>query len=287
MNWKQIKNLLLLLLVAVNLLLFYFCYSYYQQREFTDGDTARQAVAVLEKNGISVSPALLSVQNDSADILRCAYSREEYLCYVASRLFGEEAAGIYLLPDGIRAEAADGRTALLGYDFSISFTDPSVSVPRLRAAIAAARAPSDGTAFDTEKATLEALLSMPEGALQDVPCTVANGYTFITLVGEENGIPLYGMQCRFGLQGDRVIHAEGNYCFGIPTEKESEPLLNRTNILFSEMERGKSGRITDIELCYTLYEDAQTGSLLFIPAYALTYADSGKTAVSAISGEDY
>ena len=287
MNWKQIKNLLLLLLTAVNLLLLYFCYNYYQQREFTDDDTAKQAVAILKKSGISVSYELLSVQNDSADTLSCSYDREEYLCYAAALLFGEEATGIYLLPNGIRAETASGKTALLGYDFSISYADPAIPASALQSALQTARSPVGDETCAVEKHALEALLALPEGALKTARCVHADGYTFITVAQQENGIPLYGMECRFGLSGDRVIYAEGSYCFSIPTEKESEPLLNRINILFSEKERGSIGRITDIALCYTLYEDAQTGSLLFVPAYALTYADGSRTAVSAISGNAY
>ncbi len=286
MSWKSIKNLLLLLLTAVNLLLFFFAYTYYQKREFTDTDTAKQAAEILEKGGISVPYTLLAVQNDTADMLRCSYDREEYLCYAAALLFGEEAEGIYLLPEGIRAETRSGKVADLGNDFYLRYVDPSMGDGELQATLARAKVLAEQDC-SVHKEALEALLALPAGALADTPCLHAGNYSFLTVTQTENSIPLYGMRCSFGFAGDKLIYAEGKYCFSIPEEKSSEPLLNRTNILYSEKERGKTGRITEINLCYTLYEDAQNGALLFVPAYALTYADGGSTAVSAISGEAY
>lgn len=287
MNWKQVKNLLLLLLTAVNILLFTFVYKHYQESNYTDAVTAKRATAILQDSGITVESEMLSVRNDSVEMLGCAYDREEYLCYAAALLLGEEAEGIYLLPNGIRAETADGKVATLGYDFSLQYVSPDADKDRLTAAWQSAESPAEDDTCKIEKNALEELLTLPEGALKNASCTHADGYTFITVEQSESGIPLYGMECCFGFSGDVLIFAEGKYCFGIPTEKTSEPLLNRINILFSEKERGKTGHITDIALCYTLYEDAQNGSLLFVPAYALTYADGERIAVSARSGKTY
>ena len=175
----------------------------------------------------------------------------------------------------------------LGYDFALRYVAPDVGEERLQTARQSAVVPAEGESCAAEKSALETLLALPEGALQNTVCTHADGYTFITVEQTESGIPLYGMECCFGFSGDVLIYAEGKYCFEIPAGKTSEPLLNRINILFSEKERGKTGRITDIALCYTLYEDAQNGALLFVPAYALTYADGESIAVSAISGKAY
>lgn len=287
MNWKQVKNLLLLLLAAVNCLLFIFVYNSYIEEKFTDADTAAEAASILKENGISVSETLLTVQNDTADTLSASYTREDYLCYVASLLFGEEAQGIYLLPDGIRAETESGSTALLGYDFSISYIHPDLDESRLHTAENIAKQPTETKDCTAEQRALETLLALPKGALNDTPCLHADGYAFITVTQRENGIPVYGMQCQFVLSGEQLIAAEGKYCFGVPSPKSSEPLLNRINILFSEKERGKTGSITDMALCYTLYEDAQNGELLFVPAYALTYEDGERLAISAISGDLY
>ena len=287
MNWKQVKSLLLLLLSAVNILLFAFVYNYYRTGNYTDEDTARRTVDILRKGDIAVSEELLTARNDSVDILHADYDREDYLCYAAALLLGKEAEGIYLLPDGIRAETAEGKVLSLGYDFSLRYVAPDADAGRLEAARQSAKAPAQDEICKAERSALEVLLSLPEGALQNAPCTHADGYTFITVEQTEGGIPLYGMQCCFGFSDGTLLYAEGKYCFGVPSKKTSEPLLNRINILFSEKERGKTGHITDIALCYTLYEDAQNGSLLYVPAYALTYADGETVAVSAISGKAY
>ncbi len=284
MSWKQVKNFLLLLLAAVNLLLFYFVYRDYKISNYTDAVTVKRATAILADSGITVSDTQLTVANDTADTLSCSYDREEYLCYVAALLFGEEAEGIYLLPDGIRAETAAGKVLTLGYDFSLRYIAPGADEKRMEAALQSAKESESCTA---EKNALEELLALPVGALKSTPCVHADGYTFITVTQSENGIPLYGMCCTFGFSGETLLYADGKYCFAMPTVKTGEPLLSRIHILFSEKERGRTGQITEIALCYALYEDAQNDSLLFVPAYALTYADGEQIAVSAISGNVY
>ena len=287
MNWKQVKNLLLLLLIAVNLLLVYLVVDYYTRREFTDAATAEQAVRIFEKSGISVDAELLAIRNESANVLTCDYDREEYLCFAASLLFGEEAEGIYLLPTGIRAETRSGKKADLGFDFSLFYTDPGIDMPYLESAMQSAVQPEDQSAVQDTVAALEHLLALPSGALSDTPCLVADDFRFFTVHESEFGIPLYGMECTFAFMQDKLVYAEGKYCFYLPEKTADAPLLNRTNILFSEKDRGRTGRVTDIALCYTLYENAQSGTLLYIPSYTLSYADGTSAAVSAISGEEY
>ena len=57
--------------------------------------------------------------------------------------------------------------------------------------------------------------------------------------------------------------------------------------MFSEKQRGEVGTVSDISLCYTLYEDSQNDRMLYIPSYKITYKDGKVNTVNAISKEIY
>lgn len=285
MSWKSVKNILILLLVAVNILLAVFAYNYYTGSRFTDGDTAEKAVTVLEKSGINVSSELLSVKNDTAQALYTSYDRENYVCLVANVLFGKEADGIYMLPDGVRAQTLEGETAYIGYDMSLEFYAAGEK-DKVAAALSNAKAVS-GDSSKNARTFLENTLSLESGSIKESSCKASGDFVFITMDQTQRGLSLYGMECVFGVRGEKIVCAIGKYFFGAPTGEKIAQLLNRVNILFSEKERGMTGTLCDIELCYTLYEDEESELMLFIPSYALTYADGTVRAVNGVSKKLY
>ena len=285
MNWKHTKSFLIILLAAVNVFLFFLASEYYAENNYTSEQTAIGAVRLLSDSDINVSESLLSVKNDNADILICKYDREEYLCSVAALFFGKEADGIYLLPGGIRAETYEGGTALLNYDMSLSFTAPEL-IGKGQTLSESAYIPEKKDS-KAEREALEKLIALPGGSLDNAHCIKSGEYMFITVNQTENGLPLYDMNCIFGIKGEKIVYASGKHLFSVPEEKQDTQILNRVNILFSEKERGVSGTVTDMTLCYTLYEATATGSMLLIPSYAVTYSDGRVSAINAVSKDLY
>ena len=159
MSWKNVKNLLIVLLLAVNVVLIIFAYNYFLASRFTDGETAAMASAVLAKSDIKISADKLAVQKDTADVLFCAYDREHYLALAASLLLGKEADGIYMLPNGIRAETLEGDTVLLGYDMSIDYKNFALA-DEINAALDGAK-PMDADASKQIRTALEELIALP------------------------------------------------------------------------------------------------------------------------------
>ncbi len=286
MNWKHVKNLFLLLLIAVNLLLFYFVYSDYSETAFTDPVTAENVAALLRADGISVSETLLTKKNDTAKTLSVPYDREQYLLTAAAVLLGAAPDGIYLLPNGIRAETADGESAVLLGDLTISYRgkdsgNAAAEVCRQPSA----HAPLSEEALETAVKAFSALLDLPEETVQAADIYAKEGFTFLTITQSADGIPFSGITCTFGMTRGALVYAEGRHFFGAPQQSEEAPLLNRVNILLKERERGTRGTVTDISLCYALYEATESESLLFVPAYTVTYADGSVSTVNAISGD--
>ena len=285
MNWKHVKNLFLLLLVFVNVLLGIFVYKNYRETAFTDSLTAERTAELLRRDGIYVSETLLAAKNDEADTLSVPYDREEYLLTAAAFLLGGTPDGIYLLPNGIRAETAGGESVLLGNDLSVSFfaKDGGEAVR--------AELQKNRILPHTEEEAREilprfaTLLSLSQNEVESGVLVKGDGVWLLTLTQTADGIPLADFTCTFGMQGDRLVYAEGRHFFGAPTEREEAPLLNRVNILLKEREDGVRGTVMDVSLCYALFEETERGALLFIPAYRITYADGNVSTRSAISGD--
>lgn len=285
MNWKYIKSFLILLVVVVDVLLVRFCIDYYTARDFTARSTAEDAAAILAQSGIEVSPDLLAVRADSAPERSCAYVREDYARLVLGLLQGGETAGIFRLPDGIRAVTAAGDTVLLGDDLSIDF----LAAGRDAAIIESAYAKGYPATADTSavRRAIETLLGLPEGGAKSIPATTADGYVFFTVQAAAGGIPLSLGDCVFAYLGTELVFARGSYLFLATEAADAEPLLTRVNILLSERRRGAVGKVEEISLCYAPYEDAAEGTLLLLPAYRVRYADGSVSVVNARSGEKY
>lgn len=282
MSWKSVKNFLIVLLVLVNTLLVFFVYKYYTASRFIDSDTVEGAVALLGESGITVSSELLSVKKDDAKTLSASYEREEYVCLVASVLLGREADGMYMLPHGVRAEAGEGEIAFIGYDMSVEYTasgEEGVSSLTEKATEADAGKAKSAISF------LEERIALAAGTVEEKDCSAYGDYVFVNVRQKENGIPLYGMESVFGIKGEKIVYASGKYFFGVPDSEEESQLLDRINILFSEKEQGITGTVSEMELCYTLYEG--DGKMMLVPSYMLRYADGNVRAINAISKKLY
>ena len=284
MNWNSTKTLLLVLLVAVNLLLGVYVFNHFKDNYFVGEDVAAEASEILGKSNISVDASLLSGFNEDGDILLCSYERESYVSLVAALLLGKEADGMYMLPSGVRAETFEGEAATVGYDMSVSFVSSGIPNPEETIEKAVATGISD---CKTEQKALERILALPSGSLDGAECKKSDEYVFITVNQAENGIPLYGMTCIFGMQGEKIVYAEGKHLFCIPNEKLDTPILDRINIMFSEKSRGVEGKVESITFCYTLYESSAEKTVMLIPSYAVKYADGTMHAVNAVSKELY
>lgn len=285
MNWKSIKTFLIVLLIAVDVLLGCFCIDYYVSRDYTRRDTAENAAEVLAARGIEVSPELLTARVDRAPVRSCAYAREDYLRFVVMLLFGRDADGFYLLPDGLRAETAAGDIAVVGNDLSVRFIGAGMDTAAMEAAYAGSTAAGDD--ISAERKALEALLALPEGGAKAIPTTRADSCVFFRVSPTAGGIPLCGGDCVFGFVGEKLVYASGSYLFLATVESESEPLLARVNILFNEQRRGVQGKVASLALCYAPYEDEAYGTLILIPAYRVEYADGSVSVVNALTGEKY
>ena len=285
MNWKNIKTFLIILLLAVDLLLVYFCADYYFSRDYTRRETAEDAAAILAAQGVEVSPDLLAARVDRVPVRTCAYVREDYLRLVVSLLFGKNADGFYLLPGGLRAETAAGDVAVVGKDLSLHFVGAGRDVSAMEAAYAKGSAVT--VDISASRTALENLLALPDGGAKNFAATSADGYVFFTLSPTASGIPLCGGDCVFGFVGDRLVYADGSYLFLATGESELEPLLTRANILLSEQRRGAHGKVVSLTLCYAPYEDEAEGTLLLLPAYRVEYADGSASVVNALTGEKY
>lgn len=276
MNWKYVKTLLIVLLLAVNCMLGYLAYNAYSETAFTDLSTAESTVRVLAEGGIKVSADMLAVKNDSAKTFVGEYSREDYLLSVAAFLLGEEPNGIFLLPSGIIAEGSSGKTVLLHNDLSVHYAaaDEEEQTDILPL--------TDEEELKNARELFASLLGYNKEAFGGMPVEKRGEMLLLSVSQSEGGIPLFGYDCTFGVKDGKIVFADGKHFFGEFAEDGEAPLLNRTNILLSEKARGSVGTVEKIELCYVLYEDTKQDLLRLIPAYSVSYADGNTSIINAL-----
>ncbi len=277
MNWKYVKTLLIVLLVAVNCLLGHLVYNAYSETAFTDAETAKGAAEVLKKSGINVSESMLSVKNDEAKSLVTVYDREDYLLSAAAFLLGEEPIGAFLVPSGIRAENSLGETVFVGNDLSVHYVSTSIDEN-----MPLGQPIENEDELVSARALFASLLGYDKDAFDGVAVLKSGDLYLLTVSQEESGIPLYGYDCTFGISDGKIVYASGKHFFGSFEESDEAPLLNRTNILLSEKARGITGTVEKIRLCYVLYEDTKQHLLRLVPAYAVSYTDKRTSIINAL-----
>jgi len=280
LNWKYVKLLLIILLIAVNILLGNLIYDSYSDNAFTDDETAENVAKILEKSGISVDSALLAVKNDIALDYTAEFDREDYLLSVASFLLGETPVGVFLTPSGIRAENSVGETAFVALDMSVDYAADGIDGASLRP-----RPITDEEKSEQVREKFASILGYTAKDLDGITMLEQDGIYVMTLTQSEDRIPLYGFECTFAIRDEKIVYASGKHFFGIFEESKEAPLLNRANILLSEKARGKSGNIAAINLCYVLYEDTKQGKIHLAPAYAVTYGEGETSIIDAKSAE--
>ncbi|MBR5539562.1 MAG: hypothetical protein IKU61_06650 [Clostridia bacterium] len=280
MNWKYVKLLLILLLIAVNILLASLIFDYYSESAFTDGETAEKVSAILKENGIFADASDIAVKNDSAKDYTSPFSREDYLLSVAAFLLGENPSGVFLTPDGIRAENSVGETAYVYNDMQISYAASGIDADAVLG-----KPITDEEEANAVREEFALILGYPTEDLDGITMLRHDDVYVMTLMQKEDGIPLFGYECTFAIRDKKIVFASGKHFFGAFEESEEAPLLNRANILLSEKNREIRGTVTDVSLCYVLYEDTKQGEIRLAPAYKVTYGEGHTSIIDAKSAD--
>ena len=280
MNWKYVKLLLILLLVAVNILLASLIFDYYSESAFTDGETAEKVSAILKESGIYADASDIAVKNDTAKNYTAPFSREDYLLSVAKFLLGEDPSGVFLTPSGIRAENSLGETAYVYNDMRIFYSASGINGDGLLG-----KPITDEEAANAVREQFALILGYSAEDFENITMLRKDDVYIMTLTQKEDNIPLNGYECTFAIRENKIVYASGKHFFGAFAESEEAPLLNRANILLSEKARGARGTVTGISLCYVLYEDTKLGEIHLAPAYKVTYGEGHTSIIDARSAD--
>ncbi|MBE6537921.1 MAG: hypothetical protein E7671_00460 [Ruminococcaceae bacterium] len=294
MNWKNIKNFMLILLVAVNVFLAAMLIRQVTLKTY-DNETVKNARELLSHSGIIADKKFITLSPEPADLYTCNVN-EDYVTGVANRIITSY-SDVFWTPNGASFYGEDGKLEIQnGFDISYSsdqFILPTESGSKM-----------NEKELDKLKGLLSAILgntSENEYKFSTDEALEFSKTKFIKVTQTLDGLPIenHSLECYF--EDGRLVYLSGRWCFLPTNEKKSAHLLDCVNILFIEKNELDAQKSTTTEeypstpspmtvkkanICYLSFFSEEDSALYFIPSWHLEWEGSSvnDTYYNALNG---
>lgn len=300
MNWKNIKNFMLILLVAVNIFLAAMLIRQMTLKTYGN-DTVRDARELLSQSVITADKKFITLSPREADLYICK-TADDYAVDVAKRLMTEQ----------YDAFATPGGVSFLGENESLSIENGF----DIRYASKNFILPTDGTSKINEKELDNIKKSLTDILIGDSDDKYSFRVDEAEAIGKTNRITVtqtidgltvenHSLECYF--EDDKLVCMSGKWSFLPTNEKKSAHLLDCVNILFIEKNEldakrtlitGDSAQesedsslplsmtLKNANVCYLSFFSEEDSALYFIPSWHLTWEEDGvnDTYYNALNG---
>lgn len=308
MNFKNIKLLLILLLLAINI---YLIYNIVLSNTSTqiDHNTISSICNVLSKNGISIDATLIPTEYPYADIIESDFS-SSYYENVAAAVTLSERESINIMPDNsLRLTMQNGDTITLNRRFGIDYVANNFESTDMNPKQLIKKAEYTQTDLTgKEKKLLESFvfpmaISADNTAFSYKTVNVkSNGETKIAEVIELiNDIYIREHTLYIEYIGEKIVRAQGVWFFPGESRNYSSELYDQLSVLFAEIDRkntlydsdddlgsiNSSYTITDIDFNYCIYWNPEQNGLFFIPAWKISTNQNKVRYYNAVNCELY
>lgn len=237
MNWKGIKNLLIVLLLLADVFLGYMLISQNRQGQY-DENSIDNASEILARGGIIADRRIL--EKKDSELPLCTVSAAKNTEVVMRKILVGDVTESFAVPDGAAFFTDTGEQLRVTDDLSLLYSE-------------------DGTIKDTESvvfspptdensgsytSALEKLLT-PNGVGDDKFGFEINGVSegidsvFVSATQTLNGVKIQNHTVFCEIKDGKVIYAHGTWCFLPIKEKKSAHIIDGINILF--IEKNNSG----------------------------------------------
>jgi len=208
--WSKVKNIIIVILAALNLCLLALIVSRQMQSRRYAGETLIRTIEVLENNGLAVETAGLPSEDQLPSMSVSRNDEKEKAA--AEFLLGQEVISSYSGGMSIHS-SVKGNLSFYGGSMAGSFAIP-------------------WSEFDSFRAHAESLL---QGMEIDVWKLESVGET-VTAVPALNGVPVFNARIEFTYEGDLLKRIEGRFPGSVTPEKEQEVPITIPTALISLLE---------------------------------------------------
>ncbi len=237
MNWKGIKNLLIVLLFLADVFLGYMLISQNRQGQY-DENSIDNAFEILARGGIIADRSILEKKNPELPLCTVSAAKNtevvmrKFLAGNVTESFSVPNGAAFFTDTGEQLRVTDDLSLLYSEDGTIKDTEPVVFSP-----------PTDENS-GSYTSTLEKLLA-PNGVGDDKFGFEINGVSestdsvFVSATQTLNGVKIQNHTVFCEIKDGKVIYAHGTWCFLPIKEKKSAHIIDGINILF--IEKNNSG----------------------------------------------
>lgn len=266
-------------------------------------------IALLEADGIYVEQSMIGTERLNGTVYVC--DSPDYNRTVAELLNGTGVMSVYAVPDGEVMMMAGGARFEFGSGFTFRYfrSGKPVEFPAIFETDSIAAQISGNKRYDIGQ-TVTRFLERGSGDFDELNVEISvdsiweSGGKYYALCSRSiDGIEIAGNLVLCAVEGDIVTEAYGTWCFLTPPQTYSAQLSDLINILFNvkkqlasrTAETAEDGgepapvpvRITEIELCYSLYFYGGGDSFCLIPCWRIGTDTVGEMIYNAIDSTLY
>lgn len=313
MRWNSIKTVMIVILLGVNLWLIWLLSGRFDARNYFDEATVQNAVEILARDGIHLSPEQIDARKREADLYVAAMPEDYHEQLAAIFTGGSPVGEAYPTPTGQRMIAENGDAVTITGTFGVGYL--AAGQNREQLSVSAEWAVRLLEPIDPKQRGLRGLRETLSGLLtagvSDSATAAPPGtriryeaayrfgmHTLLVCRQEIDGKPVADHTVRALFDGaGKLVWLDGVWSFLSLSGNYSAPLYDQINILFMER-TARLGAEGDEEIdlylagmksCYVLTpvadDEGEGSTVYFSPAWQILYADGESVTYSAVTGE--
>lgn len=300
MESKRITAALACVLAAACLIVTVILVSVNRKINYLPNSSVDDIVSVLAKNNIIVSPDIIETKRTKGDVF--VFDSNEYSEKVVRALGGESTFEKFTTPTGEIFLLEDGQLLEFGRDFYFRYSSDGKKH----------EFPTEGTLIypsaeesrETDIMIDAAIKFLDGGSRRFIKNEKISIVTSVDMIYETDGvyyavctrmmdgIPITGNTVTCAYSGEKIIGADGTWCFLTESESHSAQLADHLNILFNagkdiSHEENEKVEIKSITMCYSIYYYGDGDGFCLIPCWQVTTNTHEKLVYNALDGTLY
>ncbi len=290
MNSKTILKILAVLLVSVNIILFFMVSSVYRSKYYISDGYIENTVSIFEKDGITVKAGAIPQKRFPGNVYSMS-ADTDYYEKVSANITGEAVATRFLIPGGYEILTESGKSVEFADGYFFKYLYRADYVPEK---VNGTESVSYGTKRRIEE-SIESFLSAgddgyypSELTVSDIKLDSEKGIYSASVTQTAAKTPIYGHTLSVILDKDEnVLYAEGKWSFTYDAERYTSQIYDQVNILFidkAEAADDKPTSVHKVSPCYIIYRDEASSSVLFVPAWKIEYEGGAYKIYDAVNG---
>ena len=279
----QLKLILILLFLSVNIFFVFKLWELYNSKNVFTKDEISQAVSVLCEKGVNISVDKVITKKNVPDVIKLNFNSSSSEG-IAKRVMREKYS-TFTVPDGFSyTGSSESLSFKQDYSITYTYTPSNITKEDVLKKLNTSTAVEKSGKKETERLTktlFSDINSEPyKVSLIPLRSTVVDGITYIEAIEAVDLYKIEKAKIIAAVKDGKLLYLSGTLFFAEGYEDYSSNAFDSINILFEIDE--KESEITSMEIIYSFVFD-EKDSVYLAPSYAFTYSDNTREIYDATS----